>query len=109
MREIGIVTLLSVAATAAAPALPAAVRAPLVTAKSAEQFADCFARAQDARSAAWAFVPKRGGGGTFSNLGAAGVSNPYFLVISDRGEQRELRLENAGAGTTAAKGVSQCI
>ena len=108
MREVGVVILLSVAATAAAPALPAPMHAPIVTAKSAEQFAGCFARTQDARSAAWAFVPKRGGG-TFSNLGAAGVSDPYFLVISDRGEQREVRLENAAAGTTAAKGVSQCI
>jgi len=108
MRDIGIVTLLSVAATAAAPVLPAAVHAPLVTAKSAEEFAGCFARTQDARSAAWAFVPKRGGG-TFSNLGAAGVRIPYFLIITDRGGQRELRLENAAAGTTAAKGVSQCI
>jgi hypothetical protein len=106
MKDFGIVTLLSVAITAAAPALPAA--APLVTAKSAEQFAGCFARSQDARSAAWAFVPKRTGG-TFSNLGAPGVRHPYFLVIDDRGEHREVRLENAAAGTAAARGASQCI
>jgi hypothetical protein len=108
MRDIGLVTLLSVAATAAAPVLAAVTSAPLMTAKSAEQFAGCFARTQDARLAAWAFVPKRNGG-TFSNLGAAGVRKPYFVFISDRGEHREVRLENAAAGTTAAKGVSQCI
>lgn len=108
MRDIGIVTLMSVAATAAAPVLPAARSAPLVTAKSTEQFAGCFARAQERRSAAWWFVPN-GKGGTFSNLGAAGVSNPYFVVVSDRGQHREIRLENASAGTPEARGVSECI
>ena len=108
MRDIGIVTLLSVAATAAAPVLPAARTAPLMTAKSTEQFAGCFADTQKRRAAAWWFVPN-GRGGTFSNLGAAGVSSPYFVVISDRGPSREIRLENAPAGTPEAKGVSQCI
>jgi len=70
MRDIGIVTLMSVAATAAAPVLPAARSAPLVTTKSTEQFAGCFASVQERRSAAWWFVPN-GKGGTFSNLGAA--------------------------------------
>lgn len=108
MRDIGIVTLMSVAATAAAPVLPAAKSAPLVTNKSTEQFAGCFASVQERRSAAWWFVPN-GRGGTFSNLGAAGVSNPYFVVISDRGQHREVRLENASAGTPEARGVSECI
>jgi len=72
MRDIGIVTLMSVAATAAAPVLPAARSAPLVTTKSTEQFAGCFASVQERRSAAWWFVPN-GKGGTFSNLGAAGT------------------------------------
>lgn len=108
MRDIGIVTLLSVAVTAAAPALPDAHPTPLVTAKSSEQFAGCFVHSQQRRAAPWAFVPNRRGG-TFSNLGAAGVSNPYFIIISDRGQHREIRLENAAPGTAAYKGVSQCI
>ena len=108
MRDIGIVTLMSVAATAAAPMLPVARSEALVTTKSAEQFAGCFVSVQESSSAAWSFVPS-GKGGTFSNLGAAGVRNPYFVVISDRGEHREVRLENASVGTPEARGVSECI
>jgi hypothetical protein len=108
MRDVGIVTLLSVAATAAAPVLPGPRPAPLITTKSTAQFAGCFARTQERGAAAWWFVPN-GSGGTFSNLGAAGVSNPYFVVISDRGQRREVRLENAVRGTAEFKGVNQCI
>jgi len=108
MRDVGIVTLLSVIATAAAPVLPATRSAALVTGKSTQQFAGCFVSVQEDSSAPWSFVPNDKGG-TFSNLGAAGVSNPYFVVISDRGQHREVRLENASAGTPEARGVSECI
>ena len=107
MRSLGMMTLLSVAATAAAPSAPTHQPAGLTTAKSVQAFADCFASSQDQRSAPWWFVPKEGGG-TFSNHGAAGVAKPYFLVISERGPRREILLDNVTAASPAAQGVSQC-
>lgn len=99
--------MLSVTATAAAPNLPRHQPAGITTAKSVQAFADCFATSQDQRSAAWSFVPRESGG-TFSNYGAAGVANPYFVVISERGSRREIRLDNVTAASPAAEGVSQC-
>ena len=107
MRSLGLMTMLSVAATAAAPNLPPRDPAHITTMRSVQAFADCFATSQDQRSAAWWFVPKESGG-TFSNRGAAGVAKPYFLVISDRGARREIRLENVTGASPAAQGVSQC-
>jgi hypothetical protein len=107
MRSLGVMIVLSVGATAAAPNVQSRPAASLHTAKSVEDFAECFTRAQDRRSAAWAFVPKKSGG-TFSNLGANGVDKPYFIVISDRGGRREILLDNVAAASAAAQGVSQC-
>ena len=108
MKDIGIVTLLSVVAVAAAPSSRAGNSAPLVTTKSTAQFADCFAKAQDRRSSAWWFVPKDHGG-TISNLGAKSVRNPYFIVISDHGSRREIQLQNAGPQSPQGREVNQCI
>ena len=47
-------------------------------------------------------------GGTFSNLGANGVRNPYFLAIADRGPTRVVRLE-AAADPRVIRAVDQCI
>jgi hypothetical protein len=105
MKNFAIVALLGVLVHAAADARMPAL---LTTAKSTQAFADCFARNQDRQSAAWAFVPKAHGG-TFSNLGAASVAAPYFLRISDRGERREIQLQNARPGGAEEKGVQQCI
>jgi hypothetical protein len=99
-------TMLSVAATAAAPNAPHQP-AGITTAKSVQEFAACFASSQDRRSAPWWFVPKESGG-TFSNYGAASVAKPYFVVISERGLRREIRLDNVAAASPAAQGVSQC-
>jgi hypothetical protein len=107
MRSLGLMTMLSVAATAAAPNAPRHDPAHITTMQSVQAFADCFATSQDRRSAAWWFVPRESGG-TFSNAGAAGVVKPYFLVISDRGTRREIRLDNVTAASPAARGVSQC-
>ena len=49
MREIGIVTLLSVAVTAAAPGPQAYRPSVYVTPKSTQDFASCFARVEDRR------------------------------------------------------------
>jgi hypothetical protein len=108
MRSLGIVTLLSVVATAAAPWPAPSKPASFVTAKSSESFIDCFAKSQDRRSAAWWFVPKATGG-TFSNAGAAQVARPYFLVVSDRGHHREILLQDPPTGGSQLEGVSQCI
>jgi hypothetical protein len=109
MKDFGIVTLISVAAMAAAPAPQASGPAAFATARSTEQFAACFERTQDSLSRPWWFVAKDNGGGTISNLGAASVRNPYFLLISDRGSRREIQLQNASPNGPEAQGVDQCI
>ena len=83
-----------------------------ITNKLTDQFAACFVRSQDLASRSWSFVPKENGGGTFSNLGATGVSSPYYLDVADRGSRREIRLEAAGASTADAavlRAVDSCI
>ena len=108
MKGVGLVIVVSVVATAAAPTLADRKPQPIVTAKSTEAFAQCFAAAQDRASASWWFVPK-GKGGTFSNAGAAKVHKPFFVVISDRGERREIQLKDVAEGSPEAGGISQCI
>jgi hypothetical protein len=80
------------------------------TAKSADQFAACFVQTQDRATAPWWFVPKDNGGGTFSNLGAKGVTSPYFLDVRELGSRREIRLELASAsgGASVARAVESC-
>ena len=107
MKSLGIVTALSVGVTALAPSAQSHAPDGLNTSRSVQSFTDCFTAAQDRQEAAWAFAPSKHGG-TFSNLGAAGVAKPYFIVISDRGNRRAIILENVKAGTPAAMGVSQC-
>jgi len=113
MKQVGIVTLISVAASAAAPVSHAARDAvTLETSKTVAEFGGCFVQAQDRAARAWAFIPKADGG-TFSNLGARPARVPYFLAVSDRGAVRQLRLEPASAGTAVdgevAKAIDQCI
>jgi hypothetical protein len=105
MRSLGIVTVLSVAATAAAPN---SAHPRLLTAKSSDAFIQCFAQSQETRTKPWAFMPKADGG-TFSNLGAPSVTKPYFVVVTDRGHLREILLANATRGSTEQQGVDQCI
>ena len=113
MKQVGIVTLISVGAAAAAPA-PRVPQTPatFATAKSVEQFGGCFVDAQDRSGSAWSYVP-RSDGGTFSNAGAQGVAHPYYLAVYDRGSTRQLRLEAASTGAPfdarVAKAVDQCI
>lgn len=109
MKDLGIVTLISVAAIAAAPASQPNRQTAFATAKSTQAFADCYAKSQDRQMRPWAFVPKENGGGTFSNIGAASVRNPYFLVINERRARREIQLQNASWNGPEARGVEQCI
>ena len=81
------------------------------TAKPTAQFAACFAGAQTRAAQPWSFVPKENGGGTFSNVGAPGVSSPYFLKVADLGSRRVIRLEAASAvaGASLLKAVDACV
>lgn len=121
MKDISIFTLLTVIVSAAAPASPAYNRAVpfsaqeysstklLVTAKSTEQFFGCFANSQDNAGLPWSFVPKEDGG-TFSNLGARSGVSAYFVVVSDRGARREIRVEGSGGSEAGvSRAVSQCV
>jgi hypothetical protein len=118
MKEIGIGILLSVTVSAAAPiaaehnaARPVvestASATSFTTAKSTEQFASCFGNTQDRVRQAWWFVPKEDGG-TFSNLGAKNVAAAYYVVVSDQGARRQVRLEGDGANAVN-RAVLQCI
>ena len=93
----------------ALPASAAAADAPLrTTTKGAEPFAQCFAAAQDHASRPWSFVPKASGGGTFSNLGARGVRQPYFLDVAHRGGRLEIRLA-PGGDAAVLRAVDTCL
>lgn len=108
MREIGIVTLLSVAVTAAAPGPQAYRPSVYVTPKSTQDFASCFARAEDRSGAAWWFAP-RDHGGTLSNLGSKSGAATYFLVINDRGTKREIALDPRSTDAGPRKALNECI
>jgi hypothetical protein len=113
MKQIGIVTLVSVAASAAAPIAHAPGNAArFETSKTVAEFGGCFVRLEDRASRAWSYVPKEHGG-TFSNIGASRARGLYYLAVSDRGAVRELRLEPASAGTAVDRGtaraVDQCV
>jgi hypothetical protein len=113
MKDIGIITLLSVIISAAAPSSPALSEykpaKSFVTAKSADQFASCFAGTQDRGGLAWAYI-RKDDGGTFSNLGPRSLSSAYFVVVSDRGARREVRLEGNGAKEIGInRAVDQCV
>ena len=80
------------------------------TAKGTEPFATCFAASQDRSAQPWWFVPKAHGG-TFSNLGAKSVVEPYFVDIADQGATREVRvtLASASADRSVLRAVDSCI
>lgn len=117
MEHIGIGILLSVMVSAAAPiavehSAAKHVESPapatsFTTAKSTEQFATCFGNTQDHVRQAWWFVPKEDGG-TFSNLGAKTNAAAYYVVVSDQGARRQVRLEGDGANAVN-RAVLQCI
>ena len=108
VRSVGIVTLLSVAASTAAPSPPAKPPAPLVTAKSTAVFADCFARHEDRRGAPWWFMPNESGG-TLSNIGRPSVQPAYFISITDLGARRQILIQGAAPDGPETKAVNQCI
>lgn len=108
MKEVGIVTLLSVAITAAAPGPQAYRPSVFVTPKTTQDFASCFTRSQDKRGAAWWLVPREHGA-TISNLGAKSDAAVYFIVVHDLGGRREIALDQRGANANAHKALDQCL
>lgn len=108
MKEVGIVTLLSVAVTAAAPGPQAYRPAVYVTPKSTQDFATCFTRSQEKRGAPWAFVP-RAHGATISNLGAKNDAAVYFVRVHDLGGRREIALDQLGPNAAARKSLNECL
>ena len=113
MKHFGIVTLVSVAASAAAPGSNAGHAAVTrETSRTVEQFGGCFVDAQERAALAWSYVPQSRGG-TFSNFGARGARAHYFLAVLDTGSVRRLRLETPSASSSidprVARAVDQCI
>jgi hypothetical protein len=113
MKDIAIISLLSAIISAAAPSSPNLPEykpaKSFITAKSADQFASCFADTQDRGGLAWAYV-RKDDGGTFSNLGPRPLSSAYFVVVSDRGTRRDVRLEGNGAKEIGInRAVDQCV
>ena len=101
--------LLGLAASASAAGVtPQSGGGPRVTAKPTAAFAACFTAAEDRAAQPWSFVPKENGGGTFSNVGARGVANPYFMKVADLGSRREIRLE-APADAAVLRAVDRCV
>lgn len=102
------IAILGLAATAAAAAGPSPdATVAWTTPKPVEPFAQCFAHAQEQAGMAWWFVPRTDGGGTFSNAGAGGVRDPYFVDIMDNGATRAIRLTSANAAVLRA--VNRCV
>ena len=83
MKEIGIVTLLSVLAVAAAPHARSEREAVFVTKKSTRTLSDCLA--------------------------AAHVSSAARIAINDRGSRREIQLRDAPLDGPRAQAVKQCL
>lgn len=109
MRDFGIVALLSVIATAAAPTAPSAKVETYLTAKSTRQFAACYAESQKGRYGTSLWYASNRNGGAFSDVGGPGSRQAYFIRINDRGKSREVFLQGASANGPEARGVSQCL
>jgi hypothetical protein len=83
MKEIGIVTLLSVFAVAAAPSARSEHSTVFVTHKSAQAFGACFA--------------------------AVRIGTAADLLVSDRGSRREIQLRGAAVDGPEAQAVKSCL
>lgn len=104
--------LAGLAATAASAAVEPAGPLSRTTNKATDQFAACFVHTQDRASAPWEFIPKDNGGGTFSNIGAKGVTHPYFVDVTELGSRREVRLELVSASpnqVSLLRAIDSCV
>jgi hypothetical protein len=103
--------LLNVAAQASA--VQEAPRVQASTARSMQEFSQCFVSTQERAARPLWIVPNEGGGGRISNDGARGVSNPYRIrfTAGDGGNGVELFLARRDPGeeqalVAAVKGCS---
>lgn len=92
MREIGIVTLLSVAATAAAPT--PRIAEPVAAPSATSRYAACLASSETPTAARWWIVANERGGSIALPAGAR-VQHAYLVVVDDQGERSEMALERA--------------
>jgi hypothetical protein len=101
----------TILASIAAQSLAAPQTANIVhtSEKRVDPLVRCLADAEDRASAPWWFVPRESGGGTFSNLGAPKVRNPYFVDVADRGSKRELRLRSSDVDAAAKARILSAI
>lgn len=80
------------------------------TDKSIGTFGSCFTAAQEKAKQAWAFMPV-GRGGTFTNSGAKGPGETYWLTVNNSAYRGEIRLigeEGARASESLIEAVDQC-
>jgi hypothetical protein len=111
LRQMALAVVCGIAASSAVVAGPMpGAGVSRATTKATEPFARCFATSQDRSAQPWWFVPK-GNGGTFSNLGASGAGEAYFVDIADKGATREVRvtLASASADRSVLRAVDSCI
>jgi len=78
------------------------------TAKSMDEFRECFLAAQAGASNDWWFVPNERGG-VFSNDGGARVGNAYTLELIDSGSSRTLRMRPANPSSPPQPAVAEAI
>lgn len=105
MREIGIVTLLSVAATAAAPTPRVAQPAPRLSATA--QYAACLASKANPGSTRW-WIVANDRGGSIAMPARPNIQHAYLVVIGDQGERREIVLDPTDPDRQQQKGENQC-
>ena len=78
------------------------------TSRSLDDFASCFTRMQEEAGRPWAFVPTNSGG-SFSNLGARGATEPYVLRIGAANDPQRVQLFAQGGGSDRLiQAVEQC-
>jgi hypothetical protein len=76
-------------------------------AKSLQDFGSCFTRAQDRVSRPWAFMPTESGG-MFTNAGATGVAEPYWLQVSEAKPLSRVQLFAGKNSGDLLKAVNEC-
>jgi hypothetical protein len=77
------------------------------TPKSLQDFGSCFTRAQDRASHPWAFMATESGG-TFTNAGATGVAEPYWLQVREARLVSHVQLFAGKTSGDLLKAVNEC-
>lgn len=75
--------------------------------RSLQDFGVCFTRSQDQASRPWAFMATESGG-TFTNAGASGVAQPYWLQVSEARPLGRVQLFAGRDSGDVLEAVNQC-